>query len=626
MTAAVATATTATEQLLDTTTTSTTSTTTATTSITTTSSETFLTTGICRITIAIQEQESAPLTPTQQKQEVQQPQRPLFRRWDVTAILCPLLLILGATYNRSQLDNNNNNLPATSPVTTILPATAALPEVTTTVLTSQQLYQSQESLKSYHWEWILVRIDAVTNLPLETSFMGTTTDLPDPEFRIQAINAHVPTDILFSGDLTTFTWPTLWNAPTNMTNVKGLGMAAYLRGTAESVDFVITEKNQMDQDYIVFQKSIVQLPEIDDANWTLYTLRQDDNDNHDGGDDGDDTPERGISVQLSMKRMTRPLYSQNDHETMGLVEYLINLENGELASLAYKMAVKTMTKNSNNRAVLYLAGRSDSFAHPHLLKMYERAGYDFYTLDVRRSGRARRFLKNPHLGNDVVDFKEIVEDVELALEYIHQQNNYTEIVAHCHSNGALVLFSYLLDRHASKVQGRKTIDFDGYILNSPFLAWGNVGGSLNEWLLRNAAMINYVYPQELWGHAGTLNDWWTKIWILYRWNLAWKPVITNSLTSHYAEAVSHIQQQVLDFEGHLLGDKPTLVMSSQSDDILQHGEILRLAAELHPNPTLVEFDFQSHDVTKSMTHDLNDRVVNVITDWLEDFKTYHTLD
>ncbi|KAI2492578.1 Serine aminopeptidase [Fragilaria crotonensis] len=554
MTAAVATATTATEQLLDTTTTST-STTTATTSITTTSSETFLTTGICRITIAIQEQESAPLTPTQQKQEVQQPQRPVFRRWDVTAILCPLLLILAAAYNRSQLDNNNNNLPATSSITSISPATAALPEATPTVLTPQQLYQSQETLKSYHWEWIL--------------------------------------------------------------------------GTAESVDFVITEKNQMDQDYIVFQKSIVQLPEIDDANWTLYTLRHGDNDddNHDGVDDGDDdTPQSGISVQLSMKRMTRPLYSQHDHDTMGLVEYLINLENGELASLAYKKAVKATTKNYNNRAVLYFAGRSDSFAHPHLLKMYERAGYDFYTLDVRRSGRARRFLKNPHLGNDVVDFKEIVEDVELALEYIHQQNNYTEIVAHCHSNGALVLFSYLLDRHASNEQGRKTIDFDGYILNSPFLAWGNVGGSLNEWLLRNAAMINYVYPQELWGHAGTLNDWWTKIWILYRWNLAWKPVITNSLTSHYAEAVSHIQQQVLDFEGFLLGDKPTLVMSSQSDDILQHSEILRLAAELHPNPTLVEFDFQSHDVTKSMTHDLNDRVVNVITDWLEDFKTYHTLD
>ncbi|KAI2492476.1 hypothetical protein MHU86_22095 [Fragilaria crotonensis] len=293
MTAAVATATTATEQLLDTTTTST-STTTATTSITTTSSETFLTTGICRITIAIQEQESAPLTPTQQKQEVQQPQRPVFRRWDVTAILCPLLLILAAAYNRSQLDNNNNNLPATSSITSISPATAALPEATPTVLTPQQLYQSQETLKSYHWEWILVRIDAVTNLPLETSFMGTTTDLPDPEFRIQAINAHVPTDILFSGDLTTFTWPTLWNAPTTMTNVKGLGMAAYLRGTAESVDFVITEKNQMDQDYIVFQKSIVQLPEIDDANWTLYTLRHGDNDddNHDGVDDGDDdTPQ-----------------------------------------------------------------------------------------------------------------------------------------------------------------------------------------------------------------------------------------------------------------------------------------------------------------------------------------------
>ncbi|KAI2492475.1 hypothetical protein MHU86_22094 [Fragilaria crotonensis] len=205
---------------------------------------------------------------------------------------------------------------------------------------------------------------------------------------------------------------------------------------------------------------------------------------------------------------------------MGLVEYLINLENGELASLAYKKAVKATTKNYNNRAVLYFAGRSDSFAHPHLLKMYERAGYDFYTLDVQK-GRARRFLI--HILVMTWWISRRLWKMSNWLEYIHQQNNYTEIVAHCHSNGALVLFSYLLDRHASNEQGRKTIDFDGYILNSPFLAWGNVGGSLNEWLLRNAAMINYVYPQELWGHAGTLNDWWTKIWILYRWNLAWNP-------------------------------------------------------------------------------------------------------
>ena len=581
-------------------------------------------------------EEMAPASPVNcrlvlEKLESPAPQRHFARRWETAILFQTLFFALATSYYLSQQqhqmrhDNfSNNPAPTTTPI----------------LRSPRQLYELQEILKSYNWEWVLVRIDAVTNLPLES--LGT--DLPDPEFRIRVKGTEansnnttttpqsslLPIDIPFSGDLTSFSWPILWNVPTNMTNVKGLGIVAYLKGTAASIDFIVTEKNQVDQGYVVFHQTIDHLPATDLDNWTRYSLhqRQDEeevNQYHYAVQNG-----MTISVELVMKRMTHPLYSELDHANMGLVEYLIHLENGELASLAHKVQIpqKHLGKNSNikkndNKAVVYFAGRSDSFAHPHVLKMYEQAGYDFYTLDVRRSGRARRFLKNPHLGNDVVDFEEFVEDVELALKYINRQKNYTQLVAHCHSNGALVLFSYLLHHQ----QHLTLPDFDGYILNSPFLAWGNVGGTLNEWLLKNAAMINYyLYPQELWGHAGSLNDWWTKVWILYRWNLAWKPVITNSLTSHYAEAVSSIHQQVHDFEGFLLRDKPTLVMSSQSDDVLQHCEILQLAAKLHPNPTLVEFDFHSHDVTKSMTHDLNDRAIKVISDWLEDLITYRSVD
>ena len=68
------------------------------------------------------------------------------------------------------------------------------------------------------------------------------------------------------------------------------------------------------------------------------------------------------------------------------------------------------------------------------------------------------------------------------------------------------------------------------------------------------------------------------------------------------------------------------VLHSQSDDVLQHYEILQLAAKLHPNPTLIEFDFHSHDVTKSLTHDLNDRAIKIMSDWLEDLITYRSSD
>jgi alpha-beta hydrolase superfamily lysophospholipase len=504
-----------------------------------------------------------------------QPDNRWLSRWCVA-----LIVATAASFAQSQLHQRTQSSSSCYP-TTLATSTA------------RQLYESQEILKAYDWEWILVRIDAVESLPLEA--LGT--DLPDPEFSLR-VNAQLPHDIVFSGDLNTFTWQTLWNSPTDMTNIKGLGMAAYLRGTAESIEFYTTEKNQVDQDYKLLNQTLRNLPDVDLDDWTQYTVHQD-----------------GISVELAIKRVTRPLYTEQDQDDMGLTEYLLNLENGELASLAYKV------KPNNNKAVVYFAGRSDSFAHPHVLQMYESKGYDFYSIDVRRSGRARRFLKNTYLGNDITDFKDLAEDVELALQYVHAQKNYTETVAHCHSNGALVVLSYLLNQRSPILLP----DFDGYVLNSPFLAWGHVGGSLNEWVLKNAAMINSVYPQQLWGHDG-LNDWWTKIWLLYRWKLAWNPVITNSLTSYYAEAASQVHRKIVEVEGYLLGDKPTLVLSSQSDDILQHFETMRLAAELHPNPTLIEFDLHSHDVTKSLTHDLNEKAVDAISGWLDDLETYRTVD
>jgi hypothetical protein len=129
MTSAVATATTVTEQLLDTTTT-------ITTASTTTSSERFLT--------AIQEPESGP-----------PPQRYFCRRWDITATLCPHLLILAAAYTNQyqQYNKNGNTPPATSQITSTSPAPA--PDTTsmttkTRIVTLQQFYQLQEALKLYH--------------------------------------------------------------------------------------------------------------------------------------------------------------------------------------------------------------------------------------------------------------------------------------------------------------------------------------------------------------------------------------------------------------------------------------------------------------------------------------------
>jgi alpha-beta hydrolase superfamily lysophospholipase len=518
---------------------------------------------------------------------------------------------------------------------------------------TQQLYASQERLKDYDWEWILVKIDEVSNLPMES--LGT--DFPDPQISMAA-HGDLPDDIDFSGPLHTFSWPTQWNynehkeivdengssASSLLANQtsdwKGLGIVAYLAGTATSVNFVIWEKNQVDQDYLIFNQTLPVLPTLNqgDSEWTHQRLTQLQDPFYYADDGG------GIymTVDISWKRMTKPLYTEADHANMGLKEHLLTLENGELASIAYKVAPTNNKKQQHTKAVLYLAGRSDSFAHPHVLEMYyDQLGYDFYALDPRRAGRARRFMSNPYLGNDVMDFAdELYEDVDLALQFLHSQRSeskpYDTVVAHCHSNGALTLISYLLEKRrimaeqeSSEDVNELPPDFDGFILNSPFLDWGNVGGSFNEFLLKNAGLWNSLKTEatELYGHPG-LSDWWTKIWLLYRWNLVWKPIFTNSLTSHYAQAASKVQWELLQLEGHLLPhSQPVLVLSSHADDILDHHETLRLAAEkVHPDPTLVELHWHSHDVTLSYTRELNDEALSVIVEWLDDLDTYRTVN
>jgi alpha-beta hydrolase superfamily lysophospholipase len=467
-------------------------------------------------------------------------------------------------------------------------------------LEPELLYRSQLLLTTYEWEWVLVRIDEVYNLPLE----AFGTDLPDPEITLD-VSADLPSDIDFSGTLNTFVWPIKWNSPVNSSSWERIGMAAYLKGTAETMALTIIEKNQVDQDYVIARWS-VSLPPPDLENWTNVTLIKDE-------------LSSGIRLEIAVKRMTRPLFTEQDHLRMGLKEYLIALENGELASLVHN------TSGNNDKAVLYFAGRADSFAHPHVLDLYKSKGYDFYALDPRRSGRARRFLKNPFRGNDVDDFVELFEDVDLAMHYIRRRKNYSLVVAHCHSNGALVALSYLMKKKDILMKSLEP-DFDGFVLNSPFLDWGHVGGTLNEYVLKNAGLITMINPDlELYGYPG-LNDWWTKVWLLYRWNLAWKPVLTNALTSRSAKATSDLHRKLGELPEYLL-TKPTLVLSSKSDDVLDNQETLSLVTEknIHSHPTLVEFDFQCHDVTKSHTHDLNDQALNSIGEWLDDLEVYHTL-
>ena len=142
------------------------------------------------------------------------------------------------------------------------------------------------------------------------------------------------------------------------------------------------------------------------------------------------------------------------------------------------MVIEKMIRPGNDRAVMWIPGRNDTFTHPHVADVMLAKGYDVFICHHRGSlgaSMVRGYLPSPTLASHVVDgdFTALHEDIEILLA---QMTTYKKRVVYAHSTGALILSSYLL------TQGSKHV-FDGIYLNSPFFAWGNVGGKFYEKIL-----------------------------------------------------------------------------------------------------------------------------------------------
>ncbi len=126
-------------------------------------------------------------------------------------------------------------------------------------------------------------------------------------------------------------------------------------------------------------------------------------------------------------------------------------------------AVLMVAQRKGNRcAMLWLAGRNDSFYHVHLLPKFLDAGVDIFALDLRRCGRARFDIDGKEtthelLAHDSSDFTEYYEELDSALHVIlghdvpHVQppladkKHYGSILMYGHSTGGLVGAMYAAD-------------------------------------------------------------------------------------------------------------------------------------------------------------------------------------
>lgn len=108
------------------------------------------------------------------------------------------------------------------------------------------------------------------------------------------------------------------------------------------------------------------------------------------------------------------------------------------------------------RAIVYLPGFADYFFHTHLEQAYREAGWAFYALDFRRSGRA---LRDPADRDVFASLALRDEEINLAVDYARARGASTVMVMG-HSTGGLQAVTW-----AARNPGRA----QGLILNSPWL-------------------------------------------------------------------------------------------------------------------------------------------------------------
>jgi alpha-beta hydrolase superfamily lysophospholipase len=113
----------------------------------------------------------------------------------------------------------------------------------------------------------------------------------------------------------------------------------------------------------------------------------------------------------------------------------------------------------STKAVLYVHGYLDYFFHSHLADFYERRGFRFYAVDLRRHGRALR----DHQRLSYIDsIDEYIADVDHVVRVLVGEEGVTWLMTNGHSTGGLVTAL-----HAHRGEQRAAVD--ALVLNSPFV-------------------------------------------------------------------------------------------------------------------------------------------------------------
>ncbi len=114
-------------------------------------------------------------------------------------------------------------------------------------------------------------------------------------------------------------------------------------------------------------------------------------------------------------------------------------------------------------AVLYVHGFTDYFFQTELADFFAARGQQFYALDLRKCGRARRPGQTAHYAGDLTVYD---DELDRALAIVNEAHPGKPVVLVAHSTGGLVGSLWLNRR---RLAGNPARDVVAVVLNSPWL-------------------------------------------------------------------------------------------------------------------------------------------------------------
>ncbi len=268
-------------------------------------------------------------------------------------------------------------------------------------------------------------------------------------------------------------------------------------------------------------------------------------------------------------------------------------EGKAIATLIRREADKSSTK-----AILYIHGFNDYFFQKDLAKRFNQHGYNFYALDLRKYGRS--FLPHQKL-NNVRSLSEYNEEIDIALNIIHSENN-NQVILMGHSTGGLIITNYA-KRHP------KSDLFHGIICNSPFYDF-NLSTIERKIGIPILSILAKYFPDkliegglsELYGyslHSDHYGEW--------NYSLVWKPLIVPKINLSFISAIHKAQKYI---KHNLTIDVPMLVLHSDksinedtwsenfkyADAVLNVNHISKVGNKIKGNITVSEIKNGMHDL------------------------------